>query len=196
MKHTEVVDRRCEVMLLRGLLKETADLKLEGKLPDMAARAIGYRQTLDYLQRGNFAANDFDALHAYLNDFTTATRRYAKKQMQWFRKDGSFVFVPVGLADTKADRVRIVSEAIEQLCSIPRDEYEKEIQSTKNDGSLTMSEQTKQANEGQGKTMKFYHFQRHLIKPQSTALEQVMAEADECTRRIGSQSLDPSGSGQ
>jgi tRNA dimethylallyltransferase len=188
MKHTEVVDRRCEDMVIGGLLIETADLQLSGQLPDMAARAIGYRQTLDYLQRENVAENDHDALNAYLNDFTTATRRYAKKQMQWFRKDGSFAFVPVPISQVKQDRLSQAAETIERMCSMGRDEYEKELLSRGEDGTLSKSEQTKRANEDQGKKMKFYKFQRYVITSGSEAFRDAMEQADECTRRIRGES--------
>lgn len=192
MKHTEVVDRRCEDMVVSGLLTETADLQLSGQLPDMAARAIGYRQTLDYLQRENFAENDADALNAYLDDFTTATRRYAKKQMQWFRKDGSFAFVPVAISQAKQDRARQAAEAIERMCFMGRVEYEKELLSSEEDGTLSISEQTKQANEEQGKKMKFYKFQRYVITSGSQAFRDAMEQADESTRRIrGESSVSP-----
>jgi tRNA dimethylallyltransferase len=189
MKHTEVVDRRCEDMVVRGLLKETTDLHLSDQLPDMAARAIGYRQTLDYLERDNFAQHDGDALNAYLNDFTTATRRYAKKQMQWFRKDGSFAFVPVPVSQVKQDRVNQAAEAIERMCSMDRSEYEKELSSENKDGNVSVSEQTKRVNEEQGKKMKFYNFQRHLITSDSEAFRDALEQADECTRRIQGRSV-------
>lgn len=187
MNHTEIVDRRCEEMIIRGLLKETADLQVSGELPDMAARAIGYRQTLDYLTRENATDGDEAALDAYLNDFTTATRRYAKKQMQWFRRDSSFAFIPVPISEPKQVRVRQATEAIERLCSLPRNEYEQELESTKEDGTITVSEQTKRTNEEQGKRMKFYQFKRHLIKPGSDVFPEVTKQADECTRRLQSQ---------
>ena len=38
MAHTKLVDERCEMMITKGLLKETTNLKLAGQLPDMAAR--------------------------------------------------------------------------------------------------------------------------------------------------------------
>ena len=46
------IDERCDIMLARGLLEETANLSAAGRLPSSstAARAIGYRQALDYLE--------------------------------------------------------------------------------------------------------------------------------------------------
>ena len=81
MSHTKLVDERCEVMIERGLLEETTQLQLAGQLPDMAARAIGYRQTLEYLQRENSQDHDETAFQEYLNQFTTVTRQYSKKQI-------------------------------------------------------------------------------------------------------------------
>ena len=50
----ERIDARCEQLVLKGMLAETGRLLAEGTLrPDsMAGRAIGYRQTIEYLCRG------------------------------------------------------------------------------------------------------------------------------------------------
>ena len=178
MQHTEVVDRRCEDMILRGLLQETTDLAVSNQLPDMAKRAIGYRQVLDYLLRPDAKDNDTEAFEAFLNDFTTATRRYAKKQMQWFRKDDNFAFVPVSLSATKPDRVRQAAAVVQELCRMPRKEYEKAL------GPSSVSAATKEQNAAQGKQMKFYQFQRYALKPGSPEFAQALAQADECSRRL------------
>jgi hypothetical protein len=49
----ERIDARCELMVLQGLLRETAALLVAGTLrpESMAGRAIGYRQAIDYLTR-------------------------------------------------------------------------------------------------------------------------------------------------
>jgi tRNA dimethylallyltransferase len=128
MGHTRVIDERCEQMLIKGLIRETTDLSLSGCLPEMAERAIGYRQTLDYLRReksdDETEENLFDF---FLNEFTTATRRYAKKQMAWFRKDNNFIFVPVPLKIDKQDRVDIVAKEINRLCQLSLQDYEREL---------------------------------------------------------------------
>jgi tRNA dimethylallyltransferase len=179
MSHTKVVDRRCEEMLIRGLLKETADLNLSGCMPDMATRAIGYRQTLDYLNREDVGGNEEEAFGAFLNDFTTATRRYAKKQMSWFRKDKHFLFVPISLSATKKDRVDSAASAIQELCKLSREDYE--IESA---GESSLSAQTKKRNEEQGAKMKLYQPQRHILKPGSKELDAALVEATECTNRM------------
>ena len=86
MTHFHIVDERCEQMLLRGLLRETANLYASGGLPDdsQVTRAIGYRQTLEYLKRKNASPNDHESFMLFIDNFATATRQYAKKQMQWY----------------------------------------------------------------------------------------------------------------
>ena len=206
MKHAEVIDRRCEDMLLRGLLNETASLSVAGELPDAGqpARAIGYRQTLDYLRRSDAKDQDDVALNAFMDEFTTATRRYAKKQMGWFRKDGDFMFVPVSISKPSQERVEEATNHIVHMCQLARGEFEKELYSDppkpKQDDSsnknkmskdmidpstLALSARTKLLNEKQGKDMKFYKGgTRYQITKGSSELEQVLAEADASTSII------------
>ena len=191
MQHTTIIDRRCEQMVLQGLLKETSTLSVAGCLPEMAARAIGYRQVLDYFARdksdGADEVADQDrcdqdeavAFGSFLDDFTTATRRYAKKQMSWFRKDGEFLFVPVSLTMDKEERVKTTATAIQELCQLSREDYEKVR--TDND---SISAKAKQANESQGKSMKFYQFQRHILKPHTKELKSAISEAIECHNQM------------
>ena len=206
MKHAEVIDRRCEDMLLRGLLNETASLSVAGELPDAGqpARAIGYRQTLDYLRRSDAKDQDDDALNAFMDEFTTATRRYAKKQMGWFRKDGDFMFIPVSISKPSQERVEEATNHIVHMCQLARGEFEEELYSDlpkpKQDGlsnknkkskdmidpsTLTLSARTKMLNEKQGKDMKFYKGgTRYRITKGSSEHEQVLAEADASTSII------------
>jgi tRNA dimethylallyltransferase len=184
MKHTAVVDQRCEEMILGGLLQETTDLSVSNNLPDMATKAIGYRQVLDYLQRPEAEPGDADAFDAFLNDFTTATRRYAKKQMQWFRKDDAFAFVPVSLEATKGERVEAAARMINDMCILSRRDYEEALLPVDTRGEVPLSYQTRLTNEEQGKKMKFYQFQRYKLARGSHAFEFMLKQADECTARI------------
>lgn len=192
MAHTAIVDSRCEDMLLKGLLQETTDLTLAGLLPEQGqqARAIGYRQTLDYLKRSEYKADDTVAFSQYLDNFTTATRRYAKKQMQWFRRDEKFVFVPVQLSKPSKERSEIAAKLIRDLCILPRKDFDKELlhHSIADSGTdindMPISIRTKLENEKQGKSMKFYIGKRHKLHEKSDDYLKVMKESDECTRNI------------
>lgn len=194
MSHTRVVDKRCEQMLMKGLLEETTELSLLGRLPEMAERAIGYRQTLDYLSRepsqqqnekeeeSTINPAEEEAFECYLNEFTTATRRYAKKQMAWFRKDKDFMFIPVSHKLDKADRVNAAANAINRLCQLSRDDYETELFG----GDEYLSGKTKRENEAQGKNMKFYTPERHLLAPGSKEYTDVLTVGIECRQRVRS----------
>ena len=72
----ERVDRMCE----RGLFEET-EMLLERKVPDESTcmQAIGYRQAAQAL-RGEISREEAIAL------IKQATRRYAKRQLTWFRR--------------------------------------------------------------------------------------------------------------
>jgi len=194
MTHFHTVDERCEQMLLRGLLRETATLYVNGELPaeSQVTRAIGYRQTLEYLKRPNAKSNDTKAFLAYIDVFATATRQYAKKQMQWFRRDDDFAFVPVQMDIDKSDRVDNAAQIISDMCkldlagfkaalssdSIPVDDIGDQSQ------QLQLSAQTKLDNELQGKTMKYFISKRVHLVDGSDALLKVLAEADECTKVV------------
>jgi tRNA dimethylallyltransferase len=100
------IDARCDAMLARGLLGEVAALRAAGRLPETstAARAIGYRQALDYLVCRRDDAGDGalgagarrDAYVDFCRKFRTASRNYAAEQMKWYRRDGDFAVVPAG----------------------------------------------------------------------------------------------------
>jgi tRNA dimethylallyltransferase len=179
MSHTKVVDRRCEQMVCNGLLTETTNLLLSGQLPIMASKAIGYQQTLEYLLREDPKVADEDQFHQYLEKFTAATRQYCKRQMQWFRRDKEFVFLPVPLSLTKDERIQKVADELTRMISLSREEYDKVRLSDVSPGNLA-----RKTNEAQGKGMKFYQLKLETLKPKSAEHDRTLAEADECTQRI------------
>jgi tRNA dimethylallyltransferase len=180
LQHGKVVDRRCEEMIQKGLLLETTNLVLAGQIPDMVARAIGYRQSLDYLYRTHARDDDAAQFHDFIAQFTAATRQYAKKQMQWFRRDAEFVFVPVPLAVKDAsERASVVAEQIQRLLDLPRDEYELERQSP-----TSISATTRAKNAAQAKGMRVYQLQLQILTPGSPALLDAIAQADLCRHRL------------
>ena len=95
------IDERCDIMLARGLLEETANLRAAGRLPSSstAARAIGYRQALDYLEARAPSGQADASLESYVDfcrQFRTASRNYAAEQLKWYRRDATFAVVPAG----------------------------------------------------------------------------------------------------
>ena len=177
MNHCTVVDKRCEQMILRGLVKETAQLTLQDQMPDMASRAIGYRQTLDYLMDPKLCSpqSGKEGFGTFLQEFTTVTRRYAKKQMSWFRKDSNFMFIPVDMDDDdKTSRVDKAASMIETYCNLSKAEFQQQL--TSDDGE---SSKCRDTNTEQGKGMKFYQYHTHLLTDGTTELDNAVEEAVE-----------------
>lgn len=82
----ERIDRRVDAMIHDGLVNEVSALiKKYGRTP-VAFDAIGYREIIDYL---NGALSLEDATAA----IKINTWHYAKRQMTWFKKDGSTQWV-------------------------------------------------------------------------------------------------------
>lgn len=180
MTHCHVVDTRCEQMLQRGLLRETADLANE--MSDMVEKAIGYRQSLSYLGREEFVENDVPTFDRFVEDFQAATRRYSKRQMQWFRKDQNFFFVPVSVNYDGTLSTEEATDEILRLMSLARESYDKERLMIKSEGVETCSQRTRRCNEQQGRAMKTFQTQRTLLLPGSSALREMLEDADHCTK--------------
>lgn len=160
-------------------LLNCTELYLAEQLPDMAARAIGYRQTLDYLSKPSRDGTESEDFDSYINDFTTATRRYAKKQMSWFRKDKDFMFIPVSLSAPKATRVKEAADMMKNYCHMSRDDYEKELYALDSCSSIA-----KKRNEEQGKQMKLYQLERHILKKGSKDYDDCLSQAIQCQERM------------
>lgn len=76
----ERIDKRVDLMLARGLVGEVAALLVRGIPPQATAmQAIGYKEMVAYLQ-GRIS---FTTAVAAIK---RASRRYAKRQMTWFRR--------------------------------------------------------------------------------------------------------------
>ena len=77
----ERIDRRVEEMLAQGLLEEVRGLLSRGYGPNLKSmQALGYRHLVQHLING---VDITEAVRTMKRD----TRRYAKRQMTWFRRD-------------------------------------------------------------------------------------------------------------
>lgn len=96
------IDARVDAMIEAGLVEETKRLRDAGlfeKSPTAAA-AIGYKELLTYL-------NGDAPLTAAVEDLKTATRRYAKRQLTYFRRmpDTIWLFCDGKTADDLAEEI-------------------------------------------------------------------------------------------
>ncbi len=101
----ERIARRVEEMFAAGFVEEVEALLARGLAEGRTApRAIGYREVMGYL------AGDRTLAEA-VEQTTTATRRFARRQDSWFRKDPRIVWV----AHDDPGRVEKAVAAIERL---------------------------------------------------------------------------------
>ena len=108
------VNRRVDIMMEDGLLSEVRTL-YEGDMlrPETtAAQAIGYKEIVDYFE-GRCA------LAEAVEEIKLSSRRYAKRQLTWFRheKDAIKLFVDTEDGKMKSAKV-LISEAISLIGEI------------------------------------------------------------------------------
>ena len=81
------IDLRVDLMLKTGLIEEVQGLLDAGYTTDLKPmQSIGYRHIVDYLS-GNTPLNET------VETLKRDTRRYAKRQMTWFRADNDIKWI-------------------------------------------------------------------------------------------------------
>lgn len=109
------VDKRVDLMMEEGLLEEVRSLYERGLLVGTAAQAIGYKELLDYLEGKSSLAEAVEGLKL-------ATRRYAKRQLTWFRHEENACVLYADTADGELKNLdALVSEALELVEKLRRD---------------------------------------------------------------------------
>jgi len=95
----ERINRRVEDMFQSGLIKEVEHLLKLFPRTSQAFKAIGYRQTLEYLEGNIPLARAIEATQM-------ESRRYAKRQFTWFRSDPDILWL-----DGRLDPDKLCKEA-------------------------------------------------------------------------------------
>lgn len=92
------IDRRVDAMLAAGLVEETCRLRERGvfDICKTAAQAIGYKELFPYLD----GVQTLDEAAAVLK---MATRRYAKRQLTWFRAKPYVTWVSCDIVSSGED---------------------------------------------------------------------------------------------
>ena len=104
----ERVDKRVDIMMEEGLLSEVEGLYRAGLLSGAtASQAIGYKELVEYIE-GKCGLDEAT------EKLKLATRRYAKRQLTWFRhEEGARVIY----ADTPEGRLKSTDEMLgEAIC--------------------------------------------------------------------------------
>lgn len=93
------IEARYREQLANGFLEEVRALaELDPPIGRTAAQALGYRQFLDQVS----GATDFDAA---LDAAVAATRRFARRQRSWFRRDPRLTWMDATDPDSRSDLV-------------------------------------------------------------------------------------------
>lgn len=84
------IERRVDEMIKKGLIEEVAALREKGiDLSYNSMQALGYKQVFYFLE-------GFINREEMLNEIKRETRRYAKRQLTWFKKDQRIKWFNVG----------------------------------------------------------------------------------------------------
>jgi len=97
------IARRVDEMFANGFVDEVRALAARGlSETPTAARALGYQQVLDFLEG---RCSEDEARQATVD----ATRKFARRQQRWFRRDGRIVWLPYDAADLPSQAVALLS---------------------------------------------------------------------------------------
>lgn len=100
------IEERVDSMIEAGLVEEVSRLYRRGyDLPLNSMQALGYRQILDYLKGEK-------SLAEAVENIKKETRRYAKRQLTWFRKDTRINWLNVAQYNEMEELVRKICEYI------------------------------------------------------------------------------------
>ncbi|MDX8430371.1 MAG: tRNA (adenosine(37)-N6)-dimethylallyltransferase MiaA [Candidatus Algichlamydia australiensis] len=106
------IEMRCDEMIAKGFVKEVEALLRRGLRENRsAALSIGYRQCIEFLESDR-TSQEFEK---FIWSFKQASRRYAKRQFTWFRKEPLFHWLDLSEQGEEAAIDLIVEEFISSI---------------------------------------------------------------------------------
>ncbi len=97
------INRRVDKMLAAGLVDEVRELVARGHAAENALNTVGYKEVMAFL-RGELSRDEMAEL------IKRNTRRYAKRQMTWFRKEPDIIWLEAGRDDLAGEIMRLIRE--------------------------------------------------------------------------------------
>lgn len=82
----ERINKRVDLMMEQGLIQEVAEIKEKYKEFPTAMQGLGYKEVVDYL-------NGVYSKEEMIEKIKMETRRYAKRQLTWFRKNKQTIWI-------------------------------------------------------------------------------------------------------
>ena len=82
----ERINKRVDIMIEKGLIDEVKNIYNKYKSFPTSMQALGYKETVEYLQ-GNISKDEM------IEKIKQESRRYAKRQLTWFRKNKNTIWI-------------------------------------------------------------------------------------------------------
>ena len=97
------INRRVDIMIEKGLIQEVKDLLKKYDDFPTAMQGLGYKEVIEYL-------NGLLTKEEMIEKIKQETRRYAKRQLTWFRKNKQTIWIN-GLDDMQ-NNINIILEGM------------------------------------------------------------------------------------
>lgn len=94
------IDKRVDMMIEKGLIQEVEELYKKYKKMPTAMQGLGYKEVVEYIQKKC-------KKEEMIEKIKQETRRYAKRQLTWFRKNKEIIWLD-GLESTQANVQKII----------------------------------------------------------------------------------------
>ncbi|WP_207729310.1 tRNA (adenosine(37)-N6)-dimethylallyltransferase MiaA [Clostridium sp. 'deep sea'] len=102
------INRRVDIMMNEGLIEEVRQLYANNLLGPVAVQALGYKEVIDYFKGKT-------SYHEMVNVIKLETRKYAKRQRTWFRRNKEITWLEV---HENSQVSNLVDKIIKQLAGI------------------------------------------------------------------------------
>ena len=97
------INKRVDIMVEQGLIEEVESIIKKYSSYPTAMQALGYKEIKEYLNRDTTKEEAIETVKQ-------ETRRYAKRQLTWFRKNKQTIWLDA--LDKKEENIRKILEEI------------------------------------------------------------------------------------
>ena len=94
----ERINKRVDIMIEQGLIKEVEELLNKYSQFPTAMQGLGYKEVVEYLQRKI-------TKEEMIEKVKRETRRYAKRQITWFRKNKQTIWLDASKGDSNIEEI-------------------------------------------------------------------------------------------
>ncbi len=99
----EKINRRVDLMIKQGLIEEVKNILKKYKEFPTAMQALGYKETKEYL-------DEKISKDEMIEKIKMETRRYAKRQLTWFRKNKEAIWLDT--SKSEEDNIKNIIELV------------------------------------------------------------------------------------